>query len=255
VPLGGAIASILLPGIAMTAGWRLAVRCVAIAAIAVALLFWAVYRDPSGGPVAEHAADEPSIYRSRRFLAATGCALTLQAAQACTLTYLAVDIHKTVGLPADTAALFLAVALVGAVIGRVGWGTVGDWIGNRRALTGVSALAAFCCCLMSFFVSAGANLFAVAAICLVLGLAAMSWNAVYINLVTTMAPRRSIGSSLGTGLSVVLLGFSVAPVFGRVADVTNSFRPAWLALAVLVACGTGMSFLARTPRPAWISPS
>ena len=248
VPLGGVVASLLLPGIALAGGWRLATRCVAIAAIVVALIFWALYRDPEGKSFVERAIDQPSIYRSRRFLAATGCALTLQAAQACTLTYLAVDLHQTLGLSPTAAALFLAIALIGAVAGRVGWGAVGDLIGNRRALTSVSALAAVCCGLMSL-VDSRSSPVAVALVCLVLGFAAMSWNAVYINLVTTMAPRRSIGSSLGTGLSVVLLGFSVAPVFGRVADVAHSFRPAWLGLAFLVSVGVALSFVARTLKP------
>jgi len=248
VPLGGVVASVLLPAIAVAGEWRLATRCVAIAAVLVAFLFWALYRDRDGEPLVESGIDQPSIYRSRRFVAATGCALTLQAAQACTLTYLTVDLHQTLGLPAATAALFLAVALIGAVVGRVGWGTVGDLIGNRRALTSVSALAAVCCCLMSL-VDSTSSLVAVALVCLVLGLAAMSWNAVYISLVTTMAPRRSIGSALGTGLSIVLLGFSVAPLFGRVADVAHSFRPAWVALALLVTVGVALSFVARTPKP------
>ncbi len=248
VPLGGVLASVLLPTIALATDWRVAVRCVAVVAILVAFLFWALYRDPEGGPTTDSGAARPSIFRSRRFLAATGCAFTLQAAQASTLTYLAVDLHKTLGLSAAVAALFLAVTQVGAIAGRVGWGAIGDWIGNRRALTSVSLVAALCCGLMSL-VDGHSNVVIVGALCLVLGAAAMSWNAVYISLVTSMAPARSTGSTLGTGLSLVLAGFMVAPLFGRVADVAGSFRPAWLALAALVAVGIGLSFLARTPRP------
>jgi sugar phosphate permease len=248
VPLGGMLASVLLPSIALAGDWRLAVRYVAVAAMIVAFLFWSLYRDPEGAAAADTASHQPSILRSRRFLAATACALTLQASQACTLTYLTVDLHQTLGLSAAAAALFLAVSQVGAIAGRVGWGAIGDLIGNRHALTSVAAVAAGCCVLMST-VDAHSNLVAVGALCLILGMAAMSWNAVYISLVTSMAPRRSMGSSLGTGLSVVLLGFFLAPLFGRVADVAQSFRPAWLALAVLVTIGLGLSFLARTPRP------
>lgn len=247
VPVGGMLASVLLPSIALAGDWRVAVRYVAVLAILAALLFWLFYRDPPGVTGPDPTTDQPSILRSRRFLAATGCALTLQTAQACTLTYLAVDLHATVGLAAATAALFLAISQAGAIAGRIGWGAMGDIIGNRRALTSVATVAAVCCVLMST-VNAHSNLVAVAALCLILGMAAMSWNAVYISLVTAMAPRRSTGSSLGTGLSVVLLGFSLAPLFGRIADVAHSFGPAWLALSLLVTIGLGLSFLARAPR-------
>ena len=248
VPVGGVLASVLLPSIALAGDWRVAARCVAVVAMIAAFLFWFFYRDPPGAPAADTTADQPSILRSRRFLAATGCAFTLQASQACTLTYLTVDLHQTLGLAAAIAALFLALVQAGAIAGRVGWGAIGDLIGNRRALSSVAAVAAGCCALMAA-VDARSNLVVIGALCLLLGMAAMSWNAVYISLVTSMAPRRSIGSSLGTGLSVVLLGFLVAPLFGRVADVAHSFRPAWLALALLVMIGFGLSFLARTPRP------
>lgn len=248
VPIGGMLASVLLPSIALASDWRVAVRCVAAVAIIAAFSFWFFYRDPKGAAGVDPTANQPSILRSRRFLAATGCAFTLQASQACTLTYLVVDLHQTLGLSAAVAALFLATSQVGAIAGRVSWGAIGDWIGNRRALSSVAVVAATCCLLMST-VDAHSNLIAVGALCLGLGMAAMSWNAVYISLVTAMAPRRSTGSSLGTGLSLVLVGFMVAPLFGRIADVAHSFRPAWIALAALVLIGFGLSFLARTPRP------
>jgi ACS family hexuronate transporter-like MFS transporter len=248
VPIGGMLASVLLPSIALATDWRVAVRCVAAVAMVAAFSFWFFYRDPEGAAGSDPTANQPSILRSRRFLAATGCAFTLQASQACTLTYLVVDLHQTLGLSAAVAALFLATSQVGAIAGRVSWGAIGDLIGNRRALSSVAAVAATCCLLMST-VDPHSNVIAVGALCLVLGMAAMSWNAVYISLVTAMAPRRSTGSSLGTGLSVVLVGFMVAPLFGRVADVAHSFRPAWIALAALVLVGFGLSFLARTPRP------
>jgi predicted MFS family arabinose efflux permease len=189
-----------------------------------------------------------SIYRNRRFLAATACALTLQTAQACTLTYLTVDLHQTLGVSAAEAALFLATSQIGASGGRIAWGAVGDRIGNRRTLTLVSVIATACCLLMAT-VDGRSNLVAVGVLCFVLGMAAMSWNAVYISLIAGLAPQRSVGSALGSGLSVVLLGFLAAPIFGRVADAAHSFRPAWLALAVIVAVGVALSFVAKTPRP------
>jgi predicted MFS family arabinose efflux permease len=198
VPLGGLVASLLLPTIALTSDWRVAARCAATGAIIVASLFWALYRDAEGASTADATTTQSSIYRNRRFVAATGCALTLQSAQACTLTYLTVDLHQTLSLSAAAAALFLALSQLGACVGRVAWGAVGDMIGNRRALTLVSATATGCCILMST-IDERSNIVAVGALCLVLGLAAMSWNAVYISLVAAMAPQRSIGSALGSG--------------------------------------------------------
>src|SRR2546430_9022281 len=60
VPLGGVVASVLLPAIAVAGDWRLATRCVAIAAVLVAILFWALYRDRDGEPLVESGIDQPS---------------------------------------------------------------------------------------------------------------------------------------------------------------------------------------------------
>ena len=247
MPLGGLLASLLLPSIAIATDWRFALRCAASVAIVGAGLFYLIYRDPAGSAAPEQPRGRHSIFLSRRFLAATGCAVTLQAAQACTLTYLPVDVHQLLGLPTVTAALFLAIALIGGVAGRIGWGTAGDLIGNRRALSGVSSLAAVCCLVMSTL-SPNTNLVVVAFACLALGLTTTSWNAVYISLVTAMAPDRSTAASLGVGLTAVLLGFLFAPAFGFVADVSNSFRPSWIALAVFLIVGVGLSIVAK-PAP------
>jgi MFS family permease len=243
VPLGGLLASIVLPSVAIATDWRLALRCAAVAAIVVAGLFYVLYRDPPGVMPAEPVTGRPSIFRSRRFLAATACATTLQCAQASTLTYLTVDLHHLLSLSAVVAALFLGIALVGGIAGRIGWGALGDIVGNRRALTAVSAMAAACCLAMSA-INPGTNLIVVAVICLALGLTTTSWNAVYISLVAAMAPDRT-GSALGVGLTAVLAGFLFAPVFGFIADEAHSFRPAWIAVAIVVAIGAGLSFAAR----------
>jgi len=75
VPLGGLAASLLLPAVALLADWRVAARCAAIAAILIAVLFWLLYRDASGVRTDDPAATARKIYRNRRFLAATGCAV------------------------------------------------------------------------------------------------------------------------------------------------------------------------------------
>jgi MFS family permease len=248
LPLGGLLASLLLPTIAIHTDWRFALRISAALAIVVAGLFYALYQEPPA-PVSPQASSlKKSLFRTPAFLAATGCALTLQTAQACTLTYVSVDLHKLLGLSAVVAPLFLAVALIGGGVGRIGWGAFGDLVGNRRALTGVSAAAVVCCLAMSSL-SHTTSLLLVGLVCLGLGLTTISWNAVYISLVAGMVPDRSTASALGLGFTITTLGFVLAPAFGYLADVTQSFKFPWIALALVLMVGVGLSFLARPERP------
>jgi nitrate/nitrite transporter NarK len=240
VPLGGLLAALILPTVALLSDWRFAVRCTAVTAIVAAVLFYffyreAIYRVPS--PI------KPAgrwTFIGRPFLAATACAVTLQTAQGCALTYVVVDMHGMLGLPPATAALFLALVQIGGLTGRVSWGAIADRIGAGRALTLVSLLGVVCCIAMSSL-SRQSNLVAVGIVCLCLGLTALSWNAVYISMVAAMAPDRATGSALGLGLTVVLLGFFIVPAFGQIADVAKSFPVAWLALAVFMALGCAVS--------------
>jgi MFS family permease len=244
LPLGGLLASLLLPTIAIHTDWRFALRIAAMLAIAVALLFYALYQEPPSMAAPRSSTPARSVLVSRAFLAATACALTLQTAQACTLAYVSVDLHRVLGLSAVVAPLFLAIALIGGAVGRVGWGAVGDLIGNRKALSAVCAMAAASCVAMATL-GAHTNLVLVGATCLALGLTTTSWNAVYISLVASMVPDRSIASALGLGFTVTTSGIALTPAFGYLADVTQSFSEPWIALALVLAAGVGLSFLAR----------
>lgn len=247
LPLGGLLASLLLPTIAINTDWRFALRISAALAIVVAGLFYMLYREPPALVSLETSTLKQSFFRSPAFLAATGCALTLQTAQACTLTYVSVDLHGLLGLSAVVAPLFLAIALIGGAVGRIAWGAVGDLVGNRRALTGVGATAALSCLAMSSL-RPTTSLALVGVVCLALGLTTISWNAVYISLVAGMVPDRSTASALGLGFTITTLGFVLAPAFGYLADMTKSFRIPWIALALVLAVGVGLSFLARSAR-------
>jgi nitrate/nitrite transporter NarK len=153
------------------------------------------------------------------------------------------------GLAPAAAALFLALVQVGGLFGRVAWGAVGDAIGGNRALTSVSVVALLCCAAMATL-NRNTSLIVVGAVCLGLGLSAVSWNAVYINMVAAMAPDRATASVLGVGLTVTLLGFALVPVFGHLADVAQSFQVAWIALVGVMAIGTGLSIVAASgPQP------
>lgn len=245
VPLGGLLASLILPTIAVLTDWRVALRWTAVVALAAAIAFYVFYRDPAEVPSGEQKSGGRQIFLNRRFLAATGCAFTLQTAQGCALTYVTVDVHALLGLTAAVAALFLALVQVGGLVGRVAWGAVGDWLGSNRALTSVSVVGLACCAVMAS-INSGTNLVVVGIVCLGLGLSAVSWNAVYINMIAAMAPDRGTGSVLGVGLTVALLGFLLVPVFGHVADVAQGFRVAWIALTGLMAVGTALSIVAAS---------
>jgi MFS transporter, ACS family, hexuronate transporter len=249
VPLGGLLASLILPTVAVLTDWRIALRWTALVAVAAAVVFYVFYRDPPDVAATGPKGGGKWTFLNRRCLAATACAFTLQTAQGCALAYVTVDVHGMLGLPPTVAALFLGLVQVGGLVGRVAWGAIGDWVGSSRALTSVTVVGLACCAGMASL-NQGTHLVVVGIVCLGLGLSAVSWNAVYINMIAAMAPDRATASVLGLGLTVALLGFLLVPVFGHVADVAQGFRVAWIALAGLLTVGVALSIVAASgPQP------
>ncbi|MBV8085213.1 MAG: MFS transporter, partial [Chloroflexi bacterium] len=138
IPLGGMIASLLLPSLALVAGWRgayaVAGGCAAVGAVAC----WLTYRDP---PVADGA---PSgvpklvgvrdIVRDRDLWRLSLYSVGTISAQFTFTLYLVIFATERLGLPEVAAGALLALGQAVGVLARIGWGVLSDraFGGDRR---------------------------------------------------------------------------------------------------------------------------
>ena len=237
--LGGIASALALPPLALVAGWRHALLAAASAALASAVLVGAVYRArPAAGdaPRARPRLGElvPLLERPG-VLVVFGCGLTLGIVQSAVLAYLVLHARDTYDLSTVAAARLLALAHLGGLAGRLGWGVVSDRLfgGRRRpglainALVGATAFAVF-----ALGSAIPAPLAGAAAV--VAGLGAFGWVGLYFALMAELGGARFAGLMTGLGVMFawggVLLG---PPIFGVVVDATDSYRVAWLGLVAL----------------------
>lgn len=267
VPLGGTTAALLLPALALRFGWRPALVGAGLIAMGGALICQITYREASedlgsacrevssgrgttaGGGIRE-------VLRIPGIWIASFTAVTLVGVQYSVVSYLELYLNDALGQSIRAASLYLALAQMAGVAGRIFWGVLSDTLfrGARRpALAAVGVVAAAMSVAMVFlgpstpaWVLAGTTWF--------LGFTGIGWNGVYVALISEMVGKERAGTALGMGLSLVQMGVLVIPpFFGYLVDRTGLYRAGWAALAVLVLFGVSLLALVhektREPTP------
>lgn len=248
VPIGGLFAALVLPWIAIGAGWRAAVAAAGGASIAIALVGLAMYG--SGSRVVLSDRDGGSLLhvltRDMTITATSG--VFLVASQMCLLTYLVVYLINDRRLAVTAAAFFLAMAQLAGAAGRIFWGVVSDRLlggGRRNALLLAGGTGAVGSLAMAIMPGTAPFPLLVVAI-LVCAAGAVGWNGVQNTFFSELAKPGSEGRSVGLGQMIQQPGVLIGPfLFGLVVDLTSSFRLAWLLVALLLGVAILIMFAAR----------
>jgi MFS family permease len=73
-----------------------------------------------------------------------------------------------------------------------------------------------------------------------LGTGAIGFGGIYITLLSEFGGRHGAGKAVGLGGMLVMVGSALGPtVFGRIVDISGSYRLAWLSLAIVSALCLG----------------
>lgn len=237
---GGGIASALaLPPVAAALGWRAAVFAGAGAALVAAVLVGLLHREvrppAAGAPAGAGLAGLVPLLRRPGVRVVLGCGLALGVVQSSVLAYLVLYARETYAFSAVEAARALALAHLGGVIGRLGWGAASDRFFGGRRRPGLAINAAIAA--LAFAAFAGGSLvpaWLAGTVAVVAGAGAFGWVGLYFALMAEIGGARHAG--LVTGLGVVFAWGGVLigpPLFGLAVDATGAYRVPWLVLAAL----------------------
>ena len=236
--LGGVVSAAVLPSVAVTLGWRVALALAGALSLVSALCIALLYRDPATRAFAASAvparfSDVGPFLRRPAVVVVFVCGLALSLLQSGVLGYFVLSLRDTFALSVVDAGRLLALAHLGGAVGRLGWGVVSDRVFATRRRPGlvinalIGAVAFGCLGLGSLLPPAGLPVLAVA-----VGIAAFGWVGLYLALVAEIGGARASG--LLTGLAVIFSWGGILigpPLFGLLLDVTDSYRLAWLSLA------------------------
>ncbi len=255
VAVGGLVAALALPPVAMRYGWAVALQLAVIVTIVTLVCFAFLYKELPPDQKEQRKETKPagvklgSILKSRSFLAATAYAFVFMGVQGSSASFLALHLHEELRLSIVAAGAFLAVFQVGGMAGRLGWGVISDRVGRRAPIMILVGAISAASCVAIALAGKGLGMTTVAVLALLIGCSAMGWNGLYLTALAESMPLRNAGTTIGASLTVSFLGmFLVPPLFGLIGDVTGTLRTSWLALAGWAILGTLLGLLIREPR-------
>ncbi|HYB08861.1 MAG TPA: MFS transporter [Alphaproteobacteria bacterium] len=256
VPLGGAIAGIVLPGLARALGWRGAVLVTAILCVAVALVAEPLRRDLDTGRDSKRtllsfgqiAAPLGDVFRSRelRMLALT--AFAFAGMQQSLLTFLVTYLSGRIGMSIDRSGFVFSAALIASVTGRIVWGMLADRFIAPFRLLGVLGLTMSGCAVLVGFFTPAWPFIAIVAVCIAYGATAIAWNGVQLAQVARHAPPGRAAEITGGCSFVMFAGVVAVPYcFAFVLGTIGSYTVGYCAVAVLTWV-SGLSYLRHMRR-------
>jgi MFS transporter, ACS family, hexuronate transporter len=163
--------------------------------------------------------------------------IAMIAAQFTFSLYIVVFAYERLGWSPVASGGLLAVGQGVAIAARIGWGLVSDRVfgGDRQVPLAMLAVIAGLGSIGLSFVDRGAPLWIVLAATALLGASALGWQGVYVTAVSELAGQRTAGTALGVSLTIAQLGQLFAPpIFGLLADLSNSYQPSWVALGIFI---------------------
>jgi len=251
VPLGGFLGALILPALATTGGYQNALVAggVLTALPSVAAAIW--YREPEGHAFGTRRMRALlismfAIARDTRLVYVTLTCMALGVAQANLLTFLALTLVHDAKFGIALAAAGLAVAQLGAMVGRGGWGVLSD-----RVFGGDRIVPLMCSCVIVTIAASTISSLPEHAVALafsaafVLGFSGAGWNGLFSAALVEIGGPERAGSALGIALTGIYgMGIVAPPLFGALAD-ARGFHTAWLALAAIALLGLVPALFAR----------
>ena len=244
VPIGGVLASLVAPSLALAIGWQAtmlvvgALGLVLFAAMQPLRARFDANRQPEASVVRDPFSGLKIILRSRalRYHAFTG--LCFAAVQLSLMSFAVTLLVDEVGWTLISAGVALSCVQVAGVIGRVSWGVVADRLRSSTVVLIFIGAAMALASLTASQIEASWPQVTVFVFFFVFGLVAVGWNGVFASEAARISPPGAIGHATGGVLFITFSGVLVGPVvFSLLYQVTGSYSATFLASAALASLG------------------
>jgi MFS family permease len=251
VPLGGALAGLLVPPLVLLFGWRGA--CLAVAAACAVMAFAAqpMRSTFDADRDAQHRVSVDNlrapftlIFSDKRLVLLSVIPFFYAGMQMCLMAYLVSYLKGDILLSLVTAGLVLSVANVCGVLGRVLWGVAADKTAQPLKILGGLGVAMAACSLLAAAFSPAWPVAAMFVVAGVFGATAIGWNGVHLAEVARVSPEGKAGVVTGGSAFFTFGGImAIPPLFGLV-QAQAGFGWAY-ALFALAPLAMGMYLLVR----------
>ena len=243
VPLGGILAGLLAPSVALEYGWRESMLVTVVISVVIAVAMqplrkrWDGDRSKEAKIIRNPISDICLVWKlsALKWVALSG--LCMGAVQTTLTTYTVTMLVEDANYSLVAAGIGLSAIQLASVFGRVGWGWFADRIENGlTALMMISTIAALCA-LLIIFLSPNWSQFLVYSLCFCFGLVGMGWNGVYASEIARLSPPGEVGRTTGASFSITFSGVFFGPViFASAYTITGTYSTTFLVTAIIGVC-------------------
>jgi len=241
VPIGGALAGVLVPQLEILLSWQWAFVFVGLVCLLFAFLVNPLRqaldtdRDPTFKSSFTKSLVQPIklVWSQRALRTLAGVSFLFAITQLSLTTYLVTFLYEDLGWALVAAGLALAVSQAAGVGGRVLWGWVADnWLGSGFMLMIVAGLLAASALAVAFFTPQTPHVWLYIAL-IIFGATAIGWNGVFLAEVARQAPPGQAGLATGGTLGFTFFGvLSGPPLFGVAAANLGSYGLSYALLII-----------------------
>ena len=243
-PLGGVVAGLMAPPIAIAFGWQWSLMAGAFLALSTVLLIQPLRakldgdRDPTTKFRGAVFKDVSLVLRIRELRLLALAALTFSGVQLALMTFAVTMLVEDVKIYLVLAGVGLAVIQIAGVVGRLGWGVIADRNGDGRKTLLFAQSLSVVAAVATAFLSDSMPLVVVFGILFLFGMSAVGWNGVFMAEIGRLAPEGKIGSATGGVLVPTFIGVMMGPlVFSAIHEVTATYTMSFAVLALVTMTG------------------
>ncbi len=264
VPLGGALAGLIVPPVAIWGGWQLSL-IVAAALSLVAAVFvqpWRArldaVRDTSRVPTlgnlfspANLAAPFAVIRQNPAMYRVSFAGFCFASVQGCLLTFFVTQLTTEIGYTLAVAGAAFSAMQFSGTFARVIMGWLADRMGGPRALILLAILSSVMVLVVSR-IAPGWPVWLVTIIGLVVGTTSTSWNGVYLAEIARLAPKGRVGDATAGSTILTFTGYLLAPmIFAFAVPLVGRYGACFTALSIVALLAVpALWSQARAGRPA-----
>lgn len=253
VPIGGLLSGLVVPPIAVAAGWQMTfVVCAVLLALVAAVIgaaraAWDSDRAPGAPLLGAAGASIALVWRHAPLRWLALASFLYSGAQLCLTGFLVTYLVAEVGLGLIVAGTLLSLTHAAGAVGRLVWGWLADRLGSGGIALILNGTVAILGALATAGLSSGWPVWAIAIAVAAFGFGAMGWNGVYIAVIARQAPPGGIGLATGGSLAVTYAGsIFLPPGFAALHDQLGlSYAAAYAALTLVTAVGIACIVQAR----------
>lgn len=240
VPVGAALAGIIVPPLTLAFGWRSAALAVGALCATVAVLAQLsrreldADRDPARPTnLAGLGLPFRLIFANPALVRNVYMALTYAGLQISFFTYIVTYLTLDFGYSLVAAGLALSFANLGGIGGRVFWGFVADRTRAPRVVLGVLGVAMSLAAGATAAFGADWSYALVLGVCLAFGITAVGWNGVMISEIARLSPPGLAGVVSSGSTFIMFMGVVFyPPAFSLLHDAFNSYRVPFVLFAI-----------------------